>query len=124
MASLFINPESQNPAPVTTSSLDINFICQSIVKRADDGIKETLIQIIEEQKTTISNINSMAFTTQAQINMRIHAIINVRVIDTKGKESLIETTVGRVLFNEYVPKEVEFVNELLTKKALRNICQL
>ena len=34
---------------------------------------------------------------------------------------MIETTVGRVLFNEYVPKEVDFVNELLTKKALRNI---
>ena len=51
----------------------------------------------------------------------LHAVINVRISDLKGKQSLIETTVGRVLFNEYVPKEVDFVNELLTKKALRNI---
>ena len=51
----------------------------------------------------------------------LHAMIKVRVIDEEGNKSLIETTVGRVLFNEHVPKEVLFVNELLTKKALRNI---
>ena len=48
-------------------------------------------------------------------------MIKVRVTDTKGKTALVETTVGRVLFNEFVPEKVEFVNELLTKKALRNI---
>ena len=32
-----------------------------------------------------------------------------------------ETTVGRVLFNEFVPNEVEFVDQLLTKKSLRDI---
>src|SRR5690606_35298478 len=32
-----------------------------------------------------------------------------------------ETTVGRVLFNEVVPKEVGFINQLLTKKSLRDI---
>jgi DNA-directed RNA polymerase subunit beta' len=51
----------------------------------------------------------------------LHALIKVRVANTKGKYSLIETTVGRVLFNEFVPAEVDFVNELLTKKALRNV---
>src|SRR5690606_23201251 len=34
---------------------------------------------------------------------------------------LIETTVGRVLFNQIVPKESGFINELLTKKSLRNV---
>jgi DNA-directed RNA polymerase subunit beta' len=34
---------------------------------------------------------------------------------------LIETTVGRVIFNQFVPKEVGFVNALLTKKNLREI---
>ena len=48
-------------------------------------------------------------------------MIKVRVTNIKGESLLIETTVGRVLFNEFVPEEVEFVNELLTKKALRNV---
>ena len=34
---------------------------------------------------------------------------------------LIETTVGRVLFNEVVPKEAGFINTVLTKKSLRDI---
>nr|MBA3972069.1 DNA-directed RNA polymerase subunit beta' [Bacteroidota bacterium] len=34
---------------------------------------------------------------------------------------LVETTVGRILFNQVVPKEVGFINELLTKKSLRDI---
>jgi len=51
----------------------------------------------------------------------LHAMIKIRVTDTKGKISLVDTTIGRVLFNEFVPEQVEYVNELLTKKALRNI---
>ena len=51
----------------------------------------------------------------------LHAMIKIRITDTKGKTSLVDTTIGRVLFNEFVPEQVEYVNELLTKKALRNI---
>src|SRR5690606_1165724 len=36
-------------------------------------------------------------------------------------DTLLETTVGRVIFNQVVPDEMGFVNELLTKKSLRNI---
>ena len=52
----------------------------------------------------------------------LHAWIKVRWTDPRSSQSaLIETTVGRVLFNEVVPDEVGFVNELLTKKSLRDI---
>ncbi|HQB23587.1 MAG TPA: DNA-directed RNA polymerase subunit beta', partial [Bacteroidales bacterium] len=37
---------------------------------------------------------------------------------------IIETSVGRVLFNQVVPKEVGFINELLTKRSLRDIINL
>ncbi len=37
------------------------------------------------------------------------------------ENKLLETTVGRVLFNQNVPVEVGFVNALLTKKSLREI---
>src|SRR5690606_25175472 len=33
----------------------------------------------------------------------------------------IDTTVGRVIFNQVVPEEVGYINELLTKKSLRNV---
>jgi len=34
---------------------------------------------------------------------------------------MIDTTCGRILFNEHVPHEVGFINDVLTKKALRDI---
>ncbi len=56
--------------------------------------------------------------------VELHANIKVKVqdlVDGKLVLRLIETTVGRVIFNEVVPKEVGFINELLTKKSLRDI---
>ncbi len=54
----------------------------------------------------------------------LHAIIKVKVDVKEDGElvnKLIETTVGRVLFNEKVPEGYGFINQLLTKKALRDI---
>lgn len=34
---------------------------------------------------------------------------------------LTPTTVGRILFNQIVPKQVGYIDELLTKKSLRNV---
>jgi DNA-directed RNA polymerase subunit beta' len=57
--------------------------------------------------------------------LELHAEIKVRTtdVDDEGEivEKIIETTCGRVLFNELVPNNVGFINEVLTKKALRGI---
>ena len=55
-----------------------------------------------------------------------HAIIKVK-INAKDKKSgevtkkVIETVAGRIIFNQVVPEEVGFVDELLTKKKLQTI---
>ncbi|MDE5811747.1 MAG: DNA-directed RNA polymerase subunit beta', partial [Muribaculaceae bacterium] len=56
----------------------------------------------------------------------LHAPVSVVVddIDENGNpvKRLVEnTSVGRVLVNQYVPKEIGYVNEILSKKSLRNI---
>ncbi len=48
----------------------------------------------------------------------LHARIKVR---SDGK--LVETTTGRVIFNQIVPKELGYINELLNKKRLTQIVQ-
>jgi DNA-directed RNA polymerase subunit beta' len=57
--------------------------------------------------------------------LELHAKIKVKSYDLNenGVPALmmIDTTCGRVLFNEHVPREVGFVNDVLTKKALRDI---
>ncbi|MFW5659242.1 MAG: DNA-directed RNA polymerase subunit beta', partial [Bacteroidota bacterium] len=63
----------------------------------------------------------------------LHAIIKVRIKDydrAKGEyvmnaetgkiaTKIIDTTVGRVLFNEIVPEEVGYQNDLMTKRSMR-----
>lgn len=54
----------------------------------------------------------------------LHAIIKVRLTTPENGEpvtKIMETTVGRVLFNQVVPAEYGYINQLLTKKALRDI---
>ncbi|MBQ3833839.1 MAG: DNA-directed RNA polymerase subunit beta', partial [Bacteroidales bacterium] len=55
----------------------------------------------------------------------LHAKIKVKHhdVDENGNfiEHIIETTTGRVLFNQVVPKEYGYINQLLTKKSLRDI---
>ena len=54
--------------------------------------------------------------------VHLNACIYCKVdLEGDGKMVLTETTVGRVLFNQVVPKGYGYVNQLLTKKALRNI---
>jgi len=56
--------------------------------------------------------------------VELHAIIKVRLLDDvkiDSKDRFIETTVGRVILNEVVPKEIGYINEVLTKKSLREI---
>ncbi|MBF0977230.1 MAG: DNA-directed RNA polymerase subunit beta', partial [Bacteroidetes bacterium] len=56
----------------------------------------------------------------------IHARINVRLRETDSEGNSVfnmikDTTVGRVIVNKYRPKEVSYINELFTKKSLRDI---
>lgn len=51
-----------------------------------------------------------------QGRVALHARVKVRM-----EGALIETTVGRIIFNEIVPKGIPFINELLNKKRLVQI---
>ncbi|TDI76003.1 MAG: DNA-directed RNA polymerase subunit beta' [Bacteroidetes bacterium] len=66
-----------------------------------------------------SRYSSMIEARQAydQETVALHAKVSVRLEDG----SMIETTMGRILFNEAVPGAVGFINEVLTKKNLRGI---
>ena len=56
----------------------------------------------------------------------LHAPVSIIVddVDENGNpvtHMIEKTSVGRVLFNQYVPKEIGYVNEIISKKSLRNI---
>ncbi|WP_301857016.1 DNA-directed RNA polymerase subunit beta', partial [uncultured Alistipes sp.] len=55
----------------------------------------------------------------------LHAIVKCLVddLDENGNPVRVikETTIGRILFNQVVPQEVGYINEVLTKRSLRDI---
>ncbi|MEO5644871.1 MAG: DNA-directed RNA polymerase subunit beta' [Bacteroidia bacterium] len=57
--------------------------------------------------------------------VQLHAWVHVKIQNHKEGDNLlpkvIETTLGRIIFNQVVPFEAGYINELLTKKSLRDI---
>ncbi len=104
-----LNPA--NGAPITVPSQDMVLGLYYITKarRSSEDFKvkgEGLIFYSPDEVIIAYNEKSVD----------LHAIIKVLI-----KEELIETTVGRVIFNQYVPEKAGYINQLLTKKALRDI---
>jgi DNA-directed RNA polymerase subunit beta' len=62
-------------------------------------------------------INEGRLSTHAHIKVRAQ----VRTADGSLETQMVETVAGRVIFNQFVPEEAGFVNELLTKKKLQQI---
>ncbi|MBV6405471.1 MAG: DNA-directed RNA polymerase subunit beta' [Flavobacteriales bacterium] len=113
-----LNPA--NGAPIAVPSQDMVLGLYYITKGRKSDKERTMKG---EGRSFYSPEELIIAYNEGQVDL--HAWIKVRWTDPKtGKSSLIETTCGRVLFNEVVPDEVGFINELLTKKALRDIIGL
>ena len=67
-------------------------------------------------KEVIIAYNERKVSLNAKITVKTKDVQNGLIITR-----LIDTTVGRVLVNECVPDEVGFINEVLSKKSLRDI---
>ena len=109
-----LNPA--NGAPITVPSQDMVLGLYYITK-GREGTDEKPCK--GEGRTYYSKEEVIIAFNEGQLDL--HAFIKVRWYDMNNEPSIIETTAGRVLFNAIVPEEVGFINQLLTKKALRDI---
>jgi len=107
-----LNPA--NGAPITVPSQDMVLGLYYITKQRD-GVKGEGLRFYSPQEVTIA-YNEGAVALHAKIKVKVDDIVDGKLVN-----HMIETTVGRVIFNEFVPKEVGYINELLTKKSLRDI---
>jgi DNA-directed RNA polymerase subunit beta' len=113
-----LNP--QNGTPITLPSQDMVLGLYYITKGKRTNETET---VRGEGKAFYSNEEVIIAYNEGVIDMHawIKVKANIRNQDGLLEHKLIETTVGRVIFNQHVPAEVGFVNTLLTKKNLREI---
>jgi len=113
-----LNP--QNGTPITLPSQDMVLGLYYITK----GRKATDTEKVKGEGKVFYSTEEVIIAYNEGV-VDLHAFVkvktNIRNADGLLEHRLIETTVGRVIFNQHVPNEVGFVNSLLTKKNLREI---
>jgi len=113
-----LNPA--NGAPVTVPSQDMVLGLYYMTKER----KSTKAVPVKGEGLTFYSPEEVTIAFNEE-KVELNAGIKVRTkdIDEAGNSviKIIETTVGRVLFNEVVPEEAGYINEVLTKKSLRGI---
>ena len=112
-----LNPS--NGAPITLPSQDmvlgLYYITKPRKSTPDHIVKGEGMSFYSPEEVIIAH-------NEKRVDM--HAIINCRVKVRENGEIVtkkIETTVGRVIFNQVVPEEYGYINQLLTKKSFRSI---
>ena len=112
-----LNPA--NGAPITVPSQDMVLGLYYITKIRTS----TEDHIVKGENMTFYSPEEVKIAYNEK-KLDLHAPIKVKINNYKNGEDvteMVETTTGRILFNELVPREAGFINELLTKKALRDI---
>jgi DNA-directed RNA polymerase subunit beta' len=113
-----LNP--QNGTPITLPSQDMVLGLYYLTK----GKKTMDNEVVRGQGMKFYNADEVIIAYnegRVDLHANISVKVNVRQDNGELKRQLLETTVGRVLFNQTVPHKVGYVNALLTKKNLREI---
>ncbi len=108
-----LNPA--NGAPITVPSQDMVLGLYYITKEREGAKGEGLTFYGPEE--SIIAYNEGRVTLQSKIKVRLP---KDKMHPENGTE-IIETTPGRLMFNQVVPDEVPYINTLLKKKNLRDI---
>ncbi|WP_418514195.1 DNA-directed RNA polymerase subunit beta' [Corallibacter sp.] len=113
-----LNPANGSPVAVPSQDMVLGLYYMTKERKSTDEVK-----IKGEGLTFYSSEEVVIAYNEGRVDL--NAAIKVRTFDfnEEGKLVLqiIDTTVGRVLFNEKVPHAAGYINEVLTKKSLRNI---
>ncbi len=113
-----LNPA--NGAPVTVPSQDMVLGLYYITK----GRKSTPEHPIAGEGRSFYGFEEVVIAlNEGKLSPHAHIKVRAKVKAENGQmvEKSVETVAGRVLFNQLIPEEVGYVNELLTKKKLQQI---
>ncbi len=113
-----LNPA--NGAPIAVPSQDMVLGLYYITK----GKTSTKEDVVKGEGSTFYSPKEVIIAFNEK-KLDLHAHIKVKTYDLNQEGipelRILETTCGRVLFNENVPREAGYINDVLTKKALRDI---
>ncbi len=110
-------------SPITTPSQDMVLGSYYLTIEAQDGAKGTGMVFKDYNELLLAYYNKV---------VELHALVKVRKVLPDGRSALVESTVGRFIFNEGIPQDLGFVDrekdpfsleidEVVTKKYLGKI---
>ncbi|MDH5608258.1 MAG: DNA-directed RNA polymerase subunit beta' [Cyclobacteriaceae bacterium] len=113
-----LNPA--NGAPIAVPSQDmvlgLYYVTKGRRSTADHKVEGEGMRFYNPEEVIVA-LNENRISKHAYIHVRVKVMNENNELETK----LIETVAGRILFNQFVPEEVGYINELLTKKKLQSI---
>jgi DNA-directed RNA polymerase subunit beta' len=113
-----LNP--QNGTPVTLPSQDmvlgLYYITKERKSTPEIKVKGEGMKFYSPEEVIIA-LNEGVVDLHAKIKVRV----KTELPDGNWGHQLVDTTTGRVIFNQYVPEGVPFVNELMTKKNIKKV---
>ncbi|MEP4881089.1 DNA-directed RNA polymerase subunit beta', partial [Maribacter dokdonensis] len=113
-----LNPA--NGSPITVPSQDMVLGLYYMTKERKSTPE---VPIIGEGLTFYSAEEVEIAFNEGKVNLNAGIKVRAKDFNEDGElvNQIIPTTVGRVLFNKNVPEEAGYINQVLNKKALRNI---
>jgi DNA-directed RNA polymerase subunit beta' len=113
-----LNPA--NGAPITVPSQDMVLGLYYVTKGRESSEK---VPVKGEGLSFYSPEEVIIALNEGQISKHAYIKVRTKVRNEQNElvEQMVETVAGRVIFNQLVPEEVGYVNELLTKKKLQQI---
>ncbi len=113
-----LNPQDGSPITVPSQDMVLGLYYLTKERKSTDEIK-----VKGEGMKFYSPEEVIIAFNEKRVDLHAGIRVRERVEDENGHIAprLIETTVGRVLFNQVVPSHVPFVNELVTKRNLKSI---
>lgn len=113
-----LNPA--NGSPITVPSQDMVLGLYYMTKHKKSTKEEP---VLGEGLTFYSSEEVEIAFNEKKVSLNAGIKVRAKDFNEQGElvNQIIETTVGRVLFNTEVPEQAGFINQVLNKKALRNI---
>ena len=113
-----LNPA--NGSPITVPSQDmvlgLYYMTKKKLSTKNEVVKGQGLTFYSHEEVTIAY-------NENKVDLNASIKIKTKDFNDNGElvNKIIETTVGRVMFNEVVPEKAGYINEVLTKKSLRDI---
>jgi DNA-directed RNA polymerase subunit beta' len=113
-----LNPANGSPVAVPSQDMVLGLYYMTKLRKSTKDHK-----VLGEGLTFYSSEEAIIAYNEKKVNLNAEIKIRTKDFNDKGElvNQIITTTVGRVIFNEQVPEAAGFINEVLTKKSLRDI---